>query len=280
MSWAASPTWLLELQQRLGSLLRTPLDRTAGSLRALTSEYDAELVAAALASPTLSSAERLAVYHRQYWFRLFTVMQGQYPLTARLLGYWHFNDYAARHLAQRPPRGFDIDTVGDGFAEFLASELAGTAPADAAPIDAAFHRVAGAPQTEPLRLGPADAARLGSSCLALSPSVAILKERWRLCELRAKLLEQTSESVVMLPERLPEPQHWLLTRNGTTLGVVALAPLEAELLCLLQQYPLEPALAHLEATTPELERAQLPERAQAWLTRSMLLGIWAGFRSH
>jgi len=278
VSWPASPPWLLELQARFGSLLRTPLDRASGSLRALTSEYDGKLVAAALPSPTLSSAERLAVYHRQYWFRLFTVMQRQYPLTARLLGYWRFNDYAARHLAQRPPRGLDIDALGDGFAEFVASELAETAPAAAAHVDAAFHRVARAPRTEPLRLGPADAARLSGSCLALSPSVAILEERWALCELRAKLLEQAGESAATLAEPLPEPRHWLLTRNGTTLGVLALAPREAELLRLLQQYPLEPALARLESTTPESERAQLPERAQAWLARSMRLGIWAGFR--
>jgi len=279
VSWPASPAWLLELQARFGALLRTPLDRTHGSLRAATAEYDRTLVAAARPSTTLGSAERLAVYHRQYWFRLFTVMQGQYPLTARVLGYWRFNDYAARHLARQPPRGFDIDAVGAGFAEFVAGELPDTAVADAAHIDAAFHRVAGAPQTPPLRLGPADAARLGSSCLALSPSVAILQERWALCELRAGLPEQASESPITLPARLTEAQHWLLTRQGVTLGVVALEPREAELLLALQQYPLERALARLEAATPEAERARLPERAQAWLARSMRLGIWSGFRS-
>jgi hypothetical protein len=57
---------LLDLQARFGAMLRTPLDRSSGELRAETSAYDAALTEAVLPTETLSAAERLAVYHRQY----------------------------------------------------------------------------------------------------------------------------------------------------------------------------------------------------------------------
>jgi len=293
MTWPDSPDWLLELQTQFGEMLRTPLDRSGGSLRAPSEAYDARLVASMLPTPSLSGAERLAVYHRQYWFRLLTVLQGLYPLTARLLGYWRFNEFAAAHLGANPPRGFDIEAAGEGFEETLARQLAdgdtvvtasgrpveGAAVLDSARIDAGFHRVTRAPQSEPLRPGPADVARFSSSCLALSPTVALLQERWALCELRASFLDGPSDDAVALGERLPAPRHWLLARHGTQLGLLALEPPEAELLGLLQAHPLEQALGLLEAGASEADRLHLPERAQAWLARSVRLGVWAGFVS-
>jgi hypothetical protein len=297
VSWPESPVWLVELQQRFGALLRTPLDRATGTLRAETSTYDAELLAAARPSDTLSGAERLATYHRQYWFRLFTVMQGQYPLTARLLGYWRFNGLAARHLGEHPPRGFDIDTIGDGFAETLArllpeggnveaeanqtlASVAVAAVREAAAIDAAFHRVARAPLREPFRPTARDAPRLASGRFVLSPGVALLSEHWALSERRLGLVETKSNDALVLSERLGDARHWLLVRHqsklGLKLGLVALEAPEAQLLQLLQQFPLEQALGVLEAAASDAERSALPERAQAWLARSVQLGVWSG----
>jgi len=289
MTWPNSPEWLLELQTRFTALLRTPLDRSSGSLRADTSAYDPALLAAALPNPTLDSAERLAIYHRQYWFRLFTALQGLYPLTARLAGYWHFNDLAAHHLLKRPPRGFDIDTIGDEFELTLAEHLIENDPLaldsrrpvpaaalrNAAQVDAAFQRVTRAPRSEPLRPGPADAPRFDDSCLRLTANVALIREHWPLCEARMALAETPSDAPIPLAAPWPTPRHWLLTQQTSRLGLVALSPREAQLLDLLQQLPLTQALGTLEATTPPAERALLPEATQTWLARSVRLGIWA-----
>lgn len=291
MTWPRSPEWLAELQSSFGTLLRTPLDRASGSLRAATEGYAPALVQAARAGATLSSAERLAVYHRQYWFRLFTVLQGLYPLTARLLGYWQFNAFAAEHVVKRPPRGFDIDTIGDDFELSLAQQLTehstivtdtrrhveAAAVLDAASIDAAFHRVTRAPRREPLRPRPTDAPRFHDSCLRMSASVALIRERWPLSELRLSFVEQQSDDAVQLGEPWPQPRHWLLARQASKLGLLALEPREAELFVLLQRLPLERALGELEAALPAEESAGLPERAQAWLARSVRLGIWSEF---
>jgi hypothetical protein len=279
VSWPASPEWLLELQGRFGALLRTPLERSSGELRAETAGYDAALTEAVLPTETSSAAERLAVYHRQYWFRLFTVLQGLYPLTARLLGYWRFNELAARHLVERPPSGFDIDTIGDGFDRGLARDLRDEdAVVEAAHVDAAFHRVSRAPQSEPFRPSAEDAARLGSSRLQLAGNVALLSEHWSLAQLRASLTVQPGDKRLELGPALPTTQYWLLKRHQNQLGLVALEAPEAELFRLVQQHPLQQALGMLEAAAPDGERATLPARAQGWLARSVQLGAWAGLR--
>lgn len=293
MSWPSSPEWLRELQARFSDLLRTPLDRSSGSLRANIEAYDAEFVAAALPSPTLSSAERLAIYHRQYWFRLFTTLQGLYPLTAKLVGYWRFNQFAAQHLAMRPPRGIDIEDIGADFELSLAEQLPeherlvldsrpaleAAAVLDAAHVDAAFHRVGRTPPTEPFLPGPADSARFADSCLRLSPSVALIHERWPLSELRAGLLERRDDQPIQLADRWQTARHWLLSSQSSKLGLLPLEPREAQLFGLLQRVPLAQALGQLEAEVPAAERGLLPERTQAWLARSMRMGVWVGFVS-
>ncbi|HXK20855.1 MAG TPA: DNA-binding domain-containing protein [Polyangiaceae bacterium] len=291
MSWPASPAWLLELEAAFGQMLRAPLSRATGTLRAETSAYPLELLAQAKPYGGLGQAERLAVYHRQYWFRLFTLLQRAFPLTAELTGFWRFNELASDFLVARPPRGWDIDRVGDGFAEFLSETLPDAelelhsprvslpraALVEAARIDAAYHDVFGAPPVTPYAPALDDAARLLQGTLRLSPAVALLTESWPLCELRRRLLgSQPLGGPLVLGPRLSAPRSWLLGRDGLKLGLLELEPREAQLLGLLSQHPVGIALARLEAECLEAERQQLPELVQTWLARSVRLGIWVG----
>jgi len=88
-------------------MLRTPLERANGSLRVADETYDETLTQLALASERLGSNARLALYNRQYWFRLFTLFQGAFPLTTRLLSHFTFNGYVSGFLTARPPRHWD-----------------------------------------------------------------------------------------------------------------------------------------------------------------------------
>lgn len=294
MRWPASPAWLLELEQSFGHMLRTPLSRSTGALRAETSAYPAALVARAKPGRDLGQAERLAVYNRQYWFRLFTLLQAAFPLTAKLVGFWRFNQLANDFLLARPPRSWDIERVGDGFADFLSQALPDAdlelqpprdrlpraALVEAAGIDAAYRDVFGAPPITPYVPALNDAERLLQSKLLLSPAVALLTESWPLCELRRRALASPdADAPLVLGPRLEQPRSWLLGRDGLRLGLLPLDPREAQLLKLLTRHAVGTALARLEADCPgsETERGQLPELVQAWLARSVKLGIWAGF---
>ncbi len=284
MSWPASPAWLDEWQRGVGELLRSPLSRASGSLQAETDTYDPELVQAIRGTPELPALERLAVYHRQYWFRLLTVLQGKYPLTARLLGFWRFNQRASAFLVENPPRSWDIDVVGDGFDVYLAGaeppeHLPQQALLEAARIDAAYQRVVRAPSVVPFRLELRDAERLGAGRLRRSEAVAQVREHWPLCALRRDALALAGDTPLGLPPAHPEERHWLVVRQVLEVATTPLAPREAELLELLSQHPVSDALALLEERCTDAERRELPSQVEAWLSRSVQLGAWAALDS-
>lgn len=293
MTERAALVWLAEFQVSFGAMVRTALERRTGTLRATPEVYDSSLKAAALPGRALSAEERLAIYNRQYWFRLFTVFHAAFPLTTRLLSHFTFNDYVSRFLLAHPPRTWDIDAAVTGFQDFL-DEVAPSpsVPLDgqsalvdrsallqAARIDAAFHDVFRAPQVEPFRPGAEHAERLLASRLLRSPAAVILEQDWALCELRRTLAADQRETAVALPPRLGQPQFWLLLRSPAQQGQLALEalePLEARLLRLLERLPVGQALAQLEQECPGSRLPELPNDAQRWLARSVQNGCWCG----
>ncbi|RYE86013.1 MAG: DUF2063 domain-containing protein, partial [Myxococcales bacterium] len=123
VSTRPGPGWLGEFQARFGTVLRTPLDRATGTLRAAVTAYDADLCRETQDAWWGPASGCLAVYNRQYWFRLFTVLQQALPLTTALVGPWAFNELAADFLLAHPPASWDIDLVPDGFAAHLPALL-------------------------------------------------------------------------------------------------------------------------------------------------------------
>jgi hypothetical protein len=284
------PAWLSDLQVRFGAVLRTPLDRSSGTLRPVPAHYDGKLMEDVSGGPSLSAGEQLGVYNRQYWCRLFGVLQTEYRLTARLLGFWRFNDYAARFLLEHPPRGYDIHRVADGFDEFLGialpkhlhrgggSALPRGALLEAATVDLAFRRLLYAPDEPVYRPTGEDVARLGAGRLLPSSRWMVLEEHWPLVELQRQLVDDSGEDAVLLPPKLPAPRSWLLynTMEGATM--VSIVPARAaKLFRLLARHSVGEALARLEATCPFKARAELPEKVQRWLAQSVELGFWIGF---
>lgn len=286
------PDWLNELQRRFGAALRTPLDRGTGTLRTTPGAYDATLCAQLAEGPQLSSRERLAIYNRQYWFRLFGVLQGEYPLTAALLGYWRFNDYAARSLSESPPRGFDLHDAAAGFNAFLARELPPSvrlgpddsakiprqALVEAAAIDAAIGRALYAAEGPRLDLTGCDAGRFARGRLRPTAGLTLLCESWPLLALRRTLGTQPVGARVALPPRLVKPSHWVIFHSESGSGQLALSAQQAQLFSLLLAYPVAEALARLEASCPPQERSALPARVRAWLAQSSELGFFSALQ--
>ena len=266
------PAWLADFQARFGAMLRTPLDRGTGTLRATPSRYGAELRREARHGPRAPADERLAVYNRQYWFRLFGLVQSAFPLTARLLGYWHFNGYATRFLLARPPSGWNVERAAEGFDAFLVdlldapsvrlepggSVIERDALLEAAKIDAAWRSVFFAPNVPAFRPSPADAHRLLDGRLAPSPTVIVFGEHWPLLELRRRIGGVPGESPIALPPKLEKPAFWALVRKPAGIGELPLERREAELFLLLREHPIREALSRLEGACSGEERAALP----------------------
>lgn len=272
--------YLEQLQREFSTMLRTPLDRSTLTLRAQTDRYAGEL-AARVREAGIDRAERLAVYNRQYWFRLFGVLQVDYRLTTALCGAWTFNDLAARFLLAHPPEGHELAALGGRFPEFLAADLRsplatrrGDVPRDAvleaARIDAAFHTATHARYDPPLILGPADAATLATSRLVWASSVTLVDETWPLIAVRRELPADLGDHQAPLPGRHPAPRSWVIHGSANGLRIAPVDPLHAELLRLLRTHAIGDALAMLEARGS----AAVAAHAQRWFAEGIQHGYW------
>ena len=280
----SAPSWLADFQQRFGDAIRTPLDRSSGTLTATPSAYADALVSMTTDGPATGRTERIAVYNRQYWFRLFTAFHDAYPLTTRLFGAWEMNEHVARFLSARAPNHWDLATATEGFDSFLEADLAvegeGTRRTliDAARIDRAWQRVFLAPAAPKFRFSETDAERLLDARLRLSPAVAFVVEHAPLMDLRRRVMNEPSDPRVAMPAPFDPPQSrsWALVRRDEGTLQIPLDAREAQLFELLAQHTVRDALARLEAACTEDERKILPQKTRAWLARSVENDFWLG----
>jgi len=284
MTARGAPAWLAEFQARFGEMIRMPLDRSSGTLAATPALYPQSLVKDVQNGPQTRGEARLAVYNRQYWFRLFEALKSAFPLTSRLTGYWAFNEYAARFFLSHPPRGWDIERSADGFEALFADAIEDEdgrrrqALVEAARIDAGFRRVFLAPKTASYRPSSADATRLLDGRLLPSAALQILEEHSPLLEIRARLVRDEVESRLELPPALARSRWWALVGRDHAILQIPLEAREAELLGLLGAFSIRDALARLEGACSPEERAALPAKTGTWLAQSVERGFWSGIR--
>lgn len=123
------PESLRRLQERFGRAMATPIDiyDADGNYRLAIDSYPSELTA--ILTPCrapkdpdriLSGDERLSSYNQQYWFRLFSVMQEEYPLLSHLLGVTEFNRMVGEYLTAYPSPSRLLHDLSDSLAQFLA----------------------------------------------------------------------------------------------------------------------------------------------------------------
>jgi hypothetical protein len=296
----APPPWLSELQSAWSSLLRAPLDASSGTFRERREAYP-DIVRAAVRTPQTehlgaSTDDRLALYHQQYWMRLFSTLQGHLPRFALAIGYWHFNHLASLHLEQSPPRHFDLERAADGLATRIQTALhdwqntvtsrdlwtarlaASRAPRElleqALHIDVLERRVFEAAFEPRWTPTPRELAALASLRLRVAPSLELVTETWDLVE-RSSLTHSNADA--RPPSRLPKPRHWALFRTANGITRLQLSEPCATFLDLCRQFPFGEALAQLEATaTPDQltkVRSELPQWVQLALANHWWLGV-------
>jgi hypothetical protein len=121
-------------------LPRPPLDLTLPSLQgwmqaviehpgAVEEAVDAPAARAALdpaeiervirPSRTLTSVERVGVYHGMYLLRMVEALEGDYPAVAHFLGQEGFADLVTRYVQAHPSVSYTFNRLGARFPEFL-----------------------------------------------------------------------------------------------------------------------------------------------------------------
>jgi len=120
-----------DLQREFFSTLRLPLrgsSRRATDLPTTDEPHAAEFFEVAeriiKPGPSLSSAERLELYHRQYWYRLLDSIAEDFPVLSRVMGNERFWALMEDYLLTCPSTSFTLRHLGErlpGFVETWAS---------------------------------------------------------------------------------------------------------------------------------------------------------------
>ena len=299
------PPWLAPLQEAFGALLETPLDATGGTLR---SSADAPALTAALADPS-TARTRLALYHEQYWMRLYGALHAELPRFAQVVGYWRFNALATLHLHEAPPNRVDLARCGDGLAARLLAgidRIASTAPPPATPdtraigplvqgpdpwtdtlrsvrapvdlarqalrMDEAARRALAAPHAAVWRPTGADVATLPERRLRFAPSFRLLREDWALAE-RAVPSDPPAPF-----SRHAEPWFWVSFRAERTTALARVEPGFARLLALASERPFGEAIDALAQGRDPTDTAALGAALPGWIERALTSGWWIGAR--
>lgn len=283
--------WLESFQSEFTAILRTPLASDLGKLQPACELFPPTQSFTASAKSLEQAKYQLGIYNRQYWFRLFTIMQSAFPLSSRLLGLWNFNQLAQEFLCSHPPSHFDIQKSSSGFYDFLLSRLHGEVifpgnltdplPSEAllkaVEIDEIMERVFMAEPQASLQMTDAASIPLPKLRLIPSKAIAFVEENWELLRLRERLLKDKGEGIVALPPRLSEPQRWAIYRREEILCYFLLEPLQYQFYQMLCHHSLGETLYLLEQACAPHMHTRLQQQVMQWLAKSVELGFWTGF---
>lgn len=128
--------------------------------------------------------KRFAVYRNNVVFSLINALRTKFPATERIVGEDFFAAMARLFVLAHPPRSRILHTYGDDFGDFIACfEPAAELPylPDVAHLEAArtraYHAADAAPLS-PSAFQAIDPQTIGAMCLALHPSLQVLRSRY------------------------------------------------------------------------------------------------------
>jgi hypothetical protein len=130
---------LRELQRLAGAVIMRPLARDWRMQRQWTDRRDMRIVANEFIKPNdrLTSFERIEIYNRQYWFRLFDTMYEDFPGLRAVLGRLKFNALLRAYLVAHPSRSYTLRNLGSRLVEFIRTHRKLVAPRYALSMDMA-----------------------------------------------------------------------------------------------------------------------------------------------
>jgi len=274
----APPEGLAAFQADFAQAMCAPIDiyNDAGDFTLAQDRYPAGLVERVLPRGGSPPQDRLAIYNRQYWFRLLTVLQEEYPLLRHWLGLVEFNRMAVAYLDAHPSTSPTLRELSDHLVAFLGGGDHRWAREDlrqGARLGHLFIRAFDAATLPPLDAAAAGDALL-TAPLTLQPHWALFVEDWDLvaCRRRARAAEDDATVITPTPVR----GYWAIYRGG---GGLSAEPLDAHQHALLSRLAAgEPFGAACEALAAGLAPDALAAVQGAiggWFARWMSLGWFA-----
>lgn len=264
------PVGLLLMQAEFGKSIRTPFSFSSGRFQCRKEAYSERVTESITIRGAREGRDRLAVYNEQYWYRLLTVLQQDFPLLAESMGLWTFNQLATAFLDRHPSRSPYLQDLPTGFVDFLRASpvydiprLVQIAGLEMAMLKA-FHAPT-APPLDPTRLTSGEFELLPQAVLVFQPWFSLVEEDWNLMECRAVLVESRND----VPLFLDRKGYWAVFRNGHTVEWQELDRLQFELLTRLRaRQPLGAACDAmadiLDPSDGEILSARMSSWFEAW----------------
>lgn len=121
---------LAEIQRRMAAAVMHPLTRAETMPRRRRDGTSNNVEAAAIIRPNdrLTSFERLEIYNRQYWFRLYTCFEEDFPGLQAILGRRRFDTLMRAYLTDCPSESFSLRNLGSRLDSWLATHPEYIAP--------------------------------------------------------------------------------------------------------------------------------------------------------
>jgi hypothetical protein len=112
---------LAALQRQMADAVMRPLTKNETMQKRDTSGASIAKQADTFIKPNdrLTSFERLEIYNRQYWFRLFSSFEEDFPGVKSLVGTRRFEALMRAYLEAHPSRSFTLRNLGSSLVEWL-----------------------------------------------------------------------------------------------------------------------------------------------------------------
>lgn len=125
-----SASELHDLQKRMATAVMRPLTRDEQMRRRDADNRSIAQEASSFIRPNdrLSSFERLEIYNRQYWFRLFSSFEEDFPGLKSIVGSRRFGKLMRAYLEAHPSRSFTLRNLGSSLVQWLEENPEHTAP--------------------------------------------------------------------------------------------------------------------------------------------------------
>lgn len=194
-----------DFQTQFGQQICIPFDFSTGAFRIQTENYDHDFCHRIRDDLGLSAATRIAAYNGQYWFRLLSILQEDYPLCAQVIGLWQFNQMASEFLDKRPSTDYQFNQLSEGFFDYWSAKNSDPMLEQALRIDRAYRQVflSAKPQAW---IGQGENTDRG---LCWNDNIHCLAQNWELIQAR-QTLDSNNEKPISSPN--PCEEYWIVFR--------------------------------------------------------------------
>lgn len=269
-----APDDLKKLQTAYSKSIMTPFKFLDEGAVCDTNAYDAYILNQIHPKDKLTEKDRLQTYNEQYWYRLFTVMQDEYPLTCALLGYRDFNILVSKYLTEKSSHHFSLSHLSDDLLIFLKNSDEYRLELIRQSIFLERIYIELFDQSDVSAFDPNQIQNLDFNIeqFSLREDLHLVAEHWNLVYCR-NLIKSKEWQAETEPPLNSEINHWCIYRKGLSIVEETIGPAQFVLLKALKHgNSFEEAFSHLAEHFSDQELVGIEDAVPNWFGRWSQLG--------